>query len=126
MKYGGQQYITSCEPLRGQSVGSEQNPYWGRRQKTGRTGGLPALKRSRELGAGRVVQWSSNKFLLREVSCGKQALLNATELCNIIGFISRHEIFLTDLPADGDILLSLDISSVVGARYLQGSNCSRL
>ena len=73
-----------------------------------------------------MVQWSSNKFLLREVSCGKQALLNATELCNIIGFISRHEIFLTDLPADGDILLSLDISSVVGAWYLQGSNCSRL
>jgi len=72
-----------------------------------------------------VPLWSSDKFLFRKVNYGKQALLNATELCNITGFISRHELFLTDLPAGGDILLCLDISSVVGARYLQGSNCSR-
>lgn len=72
-----------------------------------------------------VPLWSSDKFLFRMVNYGKQVLLNATELCNITGFISGHEIFLTDLPAGGDILLSLDISSVVSTRYLQKSNCSR-
>lgn len=72
-----------------------------------------------------VPLWSSDKFLFRTVNYGKQALLNATELCSTTGFISGHEIFLTDLPAGGDILLSLDISSVVGTRYLQRSNCSR-
>lgn len=54
--------------------------------------------------------------------------MNATELCNIIGLLADMKYSHGDLPADGDILLSLDISSQgqVGARYLQESNCSRL